>query len=212
MPVRRSPACGAIAAFAMISLPALAAEPAGYYLGASVGISKATLDPFREEQRLRGLGLTNPAVTTDERGHAVKAFIGKSLTPILSVEAGIFSLRSYELRGAVAGGVAKTENYVYGYHLDAVAGWPLTESLRLIGRAGIVNAHAKSEFESRGTIPAGAQDSKSVKLGWKFGAGVEYALSAEFSLRGEWERYRLPDGTGTRDYIDALSAGLLYRF
>lgn len=212
MPVRRPAARATLAALALVALPAAAQETSGFYLGATLGIAKSSMDPAVEERRLAGLGLSNPVVTTDERGHGVKAFIGRTLLPNLSVEAGIFSLRAFELRSSVTGGTARTENYVYGYHLDAVAGWPVTETLRMFGRAGILNAHAKTEYDRSGTVPAGPLDSKSVKLGWKLGLGVEYRLTSEFSLRGEWERYRVPDGTGTRDNIDALSVGLLFRF
>lgn len=212
MLVRRPAACATLAALALVALPASAQDNASFYLGATLGVAKSSMDPTVEEHRLGGLGLSNPVVSTDERGHAVKAFVGRTLLPNLAVEGGIFSLRAFELRSSVTGGTARTENYVYGYHLDAVAGWPVTETLRAYGRAGILNAHAKTEYDRSGTVPAGPLESKSVKLGWKLGLGVEYRLTDEFSLRAEWERYRVPNGTGTRDNIDALSVGLLFRF
>lgn len=212
MSARRPAIRSALAALALFAAPAIAEEPARFYLGATAGVAKASLDPDREAQRLSAQGLANPVVTTDERGHAVKAFVGMTFTPNVALEAGLFSLRTFEYRGAVSGGTLRTENYVYGYHLDVVAGWPMTDTWRLIGRVGLLNAHAKSEYDRSGTVPSGSLDRKAVELGWKAGIGVEYALSSGFSVRGEWERYRVPDGSGTLDFVDALSTGLFFRF
>lgn len=45
----------------------------------------------------------------------------------------------------------------------------------------------------------------------KLGAGLEYAIDANLSVRGEWERYRLDTGAGKAN-TDLYSIGVKYAF
>ena len=47
---------------------------------------------------------------------------------------------------------------------------------------------------------------------YKFGVGLQYALTHSLGMRLEAERYRIDDAVGNKGDIDLLSVGLIYRF
>jgi len=53
---------------------------------------------------------------------------------------------------------------------------------------------------------------KKSDLNYKFGAGLQYAVTDALALRLEAERYRINDAVGNNGDIDLLSIGLIYKF
>jgi OOP family OmpA-OmpF porin len=47
---------------------------------------------------------------------------------------------------------------------------------------------------------------------YKFGLGLEYALTQALGLRAEAERYRINDAVGNKGDVDLFSVGLVFRF
>ena len=70
----------------------------------------------------------------------------------------------------------------------------------MLGRAGVFGGMLDSTLvgDDRGT---------SIKIG----AGVQYAIDKNISVRGEWERYRF-DALGVKPKADLYSVGVNYRF
>ena len=183
-----------------------------FYVGGSAGISKADIDSANRERQLTALGLVNPVVDTDTRGHAAKAYAGWRLHRNLAIEGGVFTLRSYEVRSTVAGGSLHTETVTHGFNADAVGLWPVREDLLLLARVGAMSARGKTESESTGSVNVPRPTARETKLLWKIGLGAEWSFAGDFAARVEWERYRVPDGLGNRLDIDALTVGILRRF
>jgi OOP family OmpA-OmpF porin len=47
---------------------------------------------------------------------------------------------------------------------------------------------------------------------YKFGLGLQYALTDSLALRAEAERYRIDDAVGNKGDVDLISVGLIYKF
>src|SRR4051794_20610604 len=81
---------------ALTTLPvATLAQPSGWYAGAAVGRSAATIDDARIASGLQAQGLATSSITNRDRDTGYKLFGGYQLTPNLAVEAGLFHLGSF---------------------------------------------------------------------------------------------------------------------
>lgn len=122
---------------------------------------------------------------------AGKIYGGYSLTPNFAVEANLVDL------GRVDGATGRVEGY--GGSVDAVGLLPLSTQLSLLGRVGAGYMRMDS--------PIGRDSGAALKLG----AGLQYSLSPNVALRGEWERYRI-DVYGSKPNVDQYTLGVNYRF
>ena len=129
---------------------------------------------------------------TDRSDTGLKLYGGYAIHPNFSVEAGVAHLgKVRSAAGDVKGG---------GLFVDAVGVLPLANNFSLLGRAGVFNGMLDSTL---------AGDDRGTNV--KFGAGVQYAIDKNVSVRGEWERYRF-DTLGLKPNADLYSIGLNYRF
>ncbi len=129
---------------------------------------------------------------TDRSDTGLKLYGGYAINPNFSVEAGVARLgKVTSAAGEVKGG---------GLFVDAVGVLPLANNFSLLGRLGVFNGMLDSTL-------AGDDRGTSVKVG----AGVQYAIDKNISVRGEWERYRF-DALGVKPNADLYSVGLNYRF
>lgn len=107
-----------------------------------------------------------------------------------------------------------------GYHdlgQHNIAGFPLDSTAwELVGVGRIPLGERFAGYGKLGAyrakIRGGGADETAHDL--TFGAGIEYALSRETSVRGEWQRYRDLGGGAITEVsdIDVFSLGVIYRF
>ncbi|HSI51982.1 MAG TPA: porin family protein [Ideonella sp.] len=131
----------------------------------------------------------------DNQGVGVNLYGGYSFTPNWSLEAGYMNLG--RLKGDVEG--LSTSAKAQGGYLDAVGTLPVGEGFSLLGRLGYAGANLKTT--------AGDDHGNGLKLG----AGVQYDLSKQVALRGEWNRYRF-DAFSDHQDIDQYSLGVKVGF
>lgn len=183
-----------------------------WYMGFNAGVSLGTFDQNLVSARLAAQGHTGINVQTNDNGQAVKAYGGYIVNRWFAVEAGVFSLRTFEVNASVNGGTYHSETKVAGYNADAVVRWPLTDDLRLLGRLGILAARGKTDAVGQGAVVVATPNQKTVRSGMKMGVGVEYTFFDQLSGRAELERYHVPEGSGDRSDVDAITLGLVWRF
>ncbi|MGJ9418830.1 OmpA family protein [Massilia sp. CMS3.1] len=209
---------------AMLAQPALAADTAGdtfinpdwansaWYVGGSLGQSRAAIDEPRIRRSLAANGATVTAFDSDERELGFKLFVGKQLNQYFSVEAGYFDLGKFSFAATTSGnGNFRGEAGFRGANLDLVGQLPVTQRLSLLGRAGMQYAHTRTSFTGNRLAAVTNPNPREKKLGAKVGLGLEYKLSEALALRGEVERYRLNDAVGNRGEADLLSLSLVYK-
>ena len=133
-------------------------------------------------------------VTGDSKDTAYKLYGGYQFNPYVGLELGYDDLGKLEGTGNAR---------AHGVYLDAVGTLPLSTDWSLLGRIGVVNSHVKTSL-------AGV-DSSSSGTDWKAGLGVQYNLTKNLSIRGEWERYRVK-AFDTKSDADLASVGLVWGF
>lgn len=179
----------------------------GWYMGGNIGMSTANIDQDKITQNL-----TNPSYTDDERDLGYKLFGGYQFNKYFALEGGYFNLGKFDYALSTATGTAEGNIKIMGVNLDAVAILPVTENFSVFGRAGANYAQAKDSFSTTGSISITDTDPKKTDLNFKFGAGLQYAITDAVGIRLEAERYRINDAVGNIGDIDLFSVGLTYRF
>ncbi|HEY1393188.1 MAG TPA: porin family protein [Methylibium sp.] len=130
-------------------------------------------------------------ISGDSKGTAYKLYGGYSFNPNFALEGGWADL------GKLSGNAGATTGR--GLFVDAVGRLPLANDFSAIGRVGVFNGKLSNPVNS-GT-----------GTDFKYGLGVQYDLSKNMALRGEWERYRF-NALNIKPNVDSLSVGLTYGF
>jgi len=136
---------------------------------------------------------TNATGGCDETETSLRLFGGYQFHRNIAVEGGYQYFGTYS-RGS-SGLVSNALDVV------AVGSWPITKELSVYGKLGGYLARTSS-------APASEDNS-----GLVYGLGGEWALSKDWSVRGEWQRYDNVGGGGLgfKTDIDVLSAAIVYR-
>lgn len=179
----------AVALAAMLAAFPAAAQrgPEGPYFGASIGVSK--VKTF----------CTDPAwfggvASCDNNGTAARLLGGYQFSRNFAIEAGYHSLGKATVPGA-------------NVKFDAIEASTLFlmpfGDFSVFGRLGLMRGTAKA---------AGGQERNNDLT---YGAGVQFEVSREFAVRGEWQRY--PGFGGPTTFaadtdVDAWSLGVVFRF
>lgn len=183
-----------------------------WYVGGSLGQSRAAIDEERLARSLTANAAALTSFTTDERDLGFKLFFGKQLNQYFALEAGYFDLGKFGFTSTTsANGSLRGEAGFRGANLDLVGQLPLTQRLSLLGRVGGQYVRTTTRFS--GNVLAGVTNPsvKESKGGAKVGLGLEYKLTEALALRGEVERYRINDAVGNRGDVDLLSLSLVYK-
>ena len=204
-----------LAALALFAAPAALAQSGGWYGGASIGRTAATIDDDGIASGLAGQGLVMTSIEDRDRDTGYMLFGGYQFTPHIGVEAGFFDLGRFGYSATTLPlGTRDGNMRARGMNLDLVGTVPLVGKLSALGRVGVTSIRAKDSFSATGaaSVPYGNPNPSERSTNLKVGVGLAYAFSEALSLRGEIERYRLKDGVGNRGHVDMASVGLVYRF
>lgn len=198
---------------ALMAAPFAMADNLGWYGGANIGQSNATIDEARITSGLLGSGLVAGPFNLDERDGAYKIFGGYQFNPYFSVEAGYFDLGRFGFSTTTTpAGTLSGDIKLQGLNLDVVGTLPMTEKFSAFGRVGVTHARAKDHFAGTGAVNVLNPNPSSRDTNLKVGLGLQYAFTDALSLRAEIERYRVDDAIGNRGDVDMASLGLVYRF
>lgn len=195
-----------------ISPPAMA-EDAGWYIGASVGQSRATIDNDRIISGLLGGGFATTDISDDDRDTGFKLLGGYQFNRYFALEGGYFDLGKFGFTATtLPAGTLNGTIKVKGLDLDAVGLYPFTEKFSALGRIGVISASAKDSFDGTGLVFVPDPDRSKRAMNYKIGVGLQYDFTHNFGMRTEAERYRINDAVGNRGDIDLFSLGVIYRF
>ena len=202
-----------VAGLAALSSLGASAQDAGWYGGASLGRSGATIDDARINSSLLGSGFSSSAIVDDDRSTGFKAFGGYQINKNFAVEGGYFDLGKFGYTATtVPAGTLNGNIKLKGLNLDLVGIVPLTEKFSVFGRAGLNYAQARDSFSGAGAVLVTNPNPRKNDTNYKLGLGLQYALSESLAVRAEAERYRVNDAVGNRGHVDLVSVGLIYRF
>lgn len=209
---RVSKALGLVALAAIVS-PCAMADDAGWYIGGSVGQSKAKIDDARISSGLLGSGFTTTAIANDDRDTGYKILGGYKFNKNFAVEGSYVDLGEFGFKATtVPAGTLNGNIKLRALNLDAVATLPITEKFSIFGRLGVNYAQARDSFSGSGLVSVLNQNPSKRDTNYKAGMGVQYDFTQSLAMRVEAERYRVNDAIGNKGDIDLVSIGLIYRF
>ena len=202
-----------VAGLAALSNTGVSAQDAGWYGGANLGRSAATIDDPRINSSLLSSGFNSSSIVDDDRSTGFKVYGGYQINKNFAVEGGYFDLGKFGYTATtVPAGTLNGSIKLRGLNLDLVGIVPLTEKFSAFGRAGLNYAQARDSFSGTGAVLVTNPNPRKNDTNYKLGLGLQYALSESLALRAEAERYRVNDAVGNRGHVDLFSVGLIYRF
>jgi OOP family OmpA-OmpF porin len=202
-----------LVAFAALVSPLAMAQDTGWYGGANVGQSRATIDDARILGGLKSGGFTSSSIVDDDRSTGFKIFGGYQLNKNFAVEGGYFDLGNFGYTATtVPAGTLNGTLKARGLNLDLVGTLPMTEKFSVFGRVGMNYAQTRDSFSGTGAVRVTNPNPSKNATNYKFGAGLQYAFTDSLAMRVEAERYRINDAVGNKGDVDLYSVGLIYRF
>ncbi len=201
-----------LAVVTALAIPPAMAQDSGWYTGLNIGRSRSDIDGAAIVNGLNSAGFATNSFDKDKREVGWKGLAGYSFSPRIAVEGSYFDLGTFNFNaGTVPAGGQSANINLRGFGLDLVGNMPLTESLSIIGRAGVHNMRVGQVFGTN--MPAGGfVDSNDRSARGKAGLGLQYQVSDAVSFRAELERYWLPSNLTTTKYADMASVGMVFRF
>ena len=197
----------------LIAAPSFAQEGGYYYGGLSLGQSRAKIDEERITASLLAAGFTSTGFTRDESDTAYKLFGGYQFNRYFGLEAGYFNLGKFGFTATTTPpGTLNGSIKLQGLNLDLVGTLPLSERFAVIGRVGAQAARSRDSFSGTGAVTVGNPNPSARDTNYKVGAGLQYAFSPSFLVRGEAERYRVNDAVGNHGDVDMVSIILVFQF
>jgi OmpA-OmpF porin, OOP family len=220
---------GAALLVAGFTTPALSQNAANeqirspWYIG--LGISRNDGTVPEESVDLVRTGATTPgatftSTTIDDRFAGAKLFVGYRLFDNLALEAGATDLGTAKINfgyysGPTQIGFLDMKYSMSAIYLDAVGTFALDAKWSVLGRVGVSFGETRVNFEGQPvTIIFANNDSQDeTKTRIKFGAGAQYHITPTWILRGEWERYDMPDPISDELIkIDSFTGSIVYQF
>ncbi|HQQ63252.1 MAG TPA: OmpA family protein [Pseudomonadales bacterium] len=202
-----------LVAFAILASQLATADDTGWYGGANIGQARAKIDNSRITDSLLGGGLTTTAIQEDEREFGYKLFGGYQFNKNFAIEGGYFDLGEFGFDATtVPAGSLKGNIRLRGVNVDALAILPITDKLSAFGRVGVNYAEARDSFAGSGAVVVTDRHPSKRDTNYKYGAGLQYAVTDNVDVRAEAERYRINDAVDNKGDIDMFSVGVVYRY
>lgn len=224
-PFRLSPEIWLGVILAALSLALAPAAQADWYLGGSVGQSAIDAQAGEiNEAFLIDDDFIATDTSLDETDTGWKAFIGYSILPILSIEAGYADLGSATFRTTIVSAPPPNDAIVpfgilgtataEGMQLSALLDLPIAGPFSVLARAGAFRWETEftEEIIETGAIRIARSEEQ---VDPYYGVGVKFAFSDAFAVRVEWERFEsVGEGIGGRSGrdVDYYSAGVVLTF
>ena len=213
MKIARTSALISLASLAVLASSAVVADDSGWYGGANIGRSSATIDNARITSGLASSGLNTTSIANRDRDTAYKIYGGYQFNPYIGLEGGYFDLGKFGFKAnTLPLGTLDGNIRLRGVNLDAVGTLPLSEKFSALGRIGINHAQARDSFMGTGVVNVTNPNPSKRDTNYKLGVGMQYAFNDALVMRAEIERYRINDAIGNRGHVDVVSIGLVYRF
>jgi OmpA-OmpF porin, OOP family len=198
---------------ALIGSSLALADDSGWYIGGNMGQSRAKIDDPRISNDLLNAGISTTSIRDDNRHFGYKLFGGYEFDKYFAIEGGYFDLGKFGFMAntvPAAGLTGKTK--LNGANVDLVGTLPFTDRFAAFARVGYNYAYAKDTFAGYGAVIVQNPERSAHSGNYKFGAGLQYAITEAFAIRLEAERYRVNDAVGNKGDVDLFSTGLVYRF
>lgn len=188
-----------------------------WYLGASAGESRLSLDTVYLEQDMAAQGMSIGEIYRNTNDTGFKVFAGYQLSPMMALEGGLFRLGEVDFSASTLSAdnvpmLVSGRLRAKGANLDLVASMPLGAAWSLLGRIGLTYNDTDAPLSYQSPVSLDQYQQSTHYLKHKFGAGLAYQMNPDWALRLELERYRLDDMWGDQGDMKLLSLGVVYQY
>src|SRR5712691_4332545 len=183
---------------AVMAAPAVSMAQArgdtGWYVGASVGQSKAKVADCA--------GFSS----CDTKAAAFGILGGYQINRNFAAELGYHDFGRVTLSGPGSANIKANAAELVG-----LGTYPFANRFSVYGKLGAYHAESKASASIAG-LGSGSLKDRNTDL--TFGLGAQYDVTREAGVRAEWQRYKNVGGddTGGKSDIDVISIGLIWRF
>lgn len=181
------------ALLSLATLPALADDSDGFYVGIGFGQSRANVSASECQSRVQAaasalLPGSTATCTANGTDTAYKILAGYNITPHIGVEAGYLDFGQTNLSAiiSVGGGSGRTElsQSATGAYADIVGNMQPSSNLDLFLKLGAYNA----SITSSNTV--GISSSTHSNTNFTFGGGARFNFTENLGLRLEYEQFK----------------------
>ena len=183
----------------VLALPSVSMAQArgdtGWYLGASVGQSKA--------RHVNCAGFDS----CDTKAAAFGILGGYQISRNFAAELGYHDFGRVTLSGPGSANIKANAAELVG-----LGAYPFANRFSVYGKLGAYRAESKISPSLAAALGSGSLKDRTTDL--TFGFGARYDVTRETGVRAEWQRYKNVGGddTGGKYDIDVISIGLIWRF
>lgn len=184
---------------ALMALLAIAstvsAAETGFYLGAGVGQAYSNLTG-ETNQSLADAGFSVDSLLVDDHDTDTgwKLFAGYAFNPYLAAELSYVDLgqtgADIIIGGRISGRI-NTKMTMDGVNIGIKAGYPFADRFSAFAKLGAFVWNAKATAKANLIVGSGTSSQKDNGTDLSYGVGLDYDFNAYFSIRGDWDRYRL---------------------
>lgn len=189
-------------------------DATGPYVGVNVG--RATADFGRAHDAFRSSLASPTAAGADKNDTGWRVFSGYRVTPHFGLELGYADLGDFRAssRGSSVGRLSSAVDGK-ALTLDALGHVPLGNGFEAFARGGVAytRTRATAQLADGATLAAGESGThKHNEFNPRFGAGLEYSLSRDLTLRAEAERtLNVGNASTGQSHVTLISLGLAHR-
>jgi OOP family OmpA-OmpF porin len=184
----------------VLALPAVSMAQArgdtGWYVGASVGQSKA--------RHVDCAGFDS----CDSKAAAFGILGGYQISRNFAAELGYHDFGKVTFSAPGVSGNIKAN----AAELVGLGAYPFANRFSVYGKLGAYRAESKISPSLAAALGSGSLKDRNTDL--TFGLGAQYDVAREAGVRAEWQRYKSVGGddTGGKHDIEVISIGLIWRF
>jgi len=192
----------------------VSAAETGFYLGAGAGRSYANLTG-EIHQSLADAGFVVDSLLVDDHdtGTGWKLFAGYAFNSYLAAELSYVDLGETGADIAIGGRVSgqiNTQMTMDGVNIGLKAGYPFADRFSAFAKLGAFVWNAKATANADLIAGSGTSRQKDNGTDLSYGVGLDYDVNTHFSVRGDWDRYRLGGDADTD--ISLWSVSVQYQF
>lgn len=186
----------------------------GFYGVGEVTHSNLSLDHGYFDDALIGAGASG--LSSSDKGSTNKWRLqgGYRFNPNLAVEAGYIDFGKAKYQADYVGGSAQGSLKVGGVDVAAVASLPLSDSISVFGKAGMVAAKVESSLAADGPASLASGSASEHVVRPLVGVGGLYKLTQNVDLRADYDYVNGLGKSGKTGKMDAnlFSLGVAYNF
>lgn len=193
---------------------ATAASADGFYGLGAVSHSSDSLDHSHFDSALTANGATGVSSSDRGNGNQWRLQGGYRFNPNVAVEAGYIDFGKTRYSVSYTGGSATGELKAGGLDVTALLSLPLTDSVSVFGKAGMVAAKVDSTLTASAPAALASGSASSHVVRPLLGVGALYKLSDNIDLRADYDRVTglgKSAKTGKMD-VNMVSLGIAYNF